>query len=233
MYTRVFVCVRIFIDQLIKHGIMEAPEVKPTDDELALQYIEAQDEKAKQALYQKTLDELDELSEDDSFSDDDHILDQLRAKRIAEMKQTAKLNVFGNMKLIRKPEFVAEVTEASKKHPVVCHLFCESKEECHLLNRAMTACAKKFPRVKFLYINSRECIDNYPDKACPTLLIYKGGEMVTKKMGLREFGGSKTNATTLEYALGKMDILTSDVDEETIREMMKMKVTVNSSSTTG
>lgn len=30
-------------DALIRHGIMAAPEVKPTDDELALKYIQSQE----------------------------------------------------------------------------------------------------------------------------------------------------------------------------------------------
>lgn len=53
-------------DALIKHGIMAAPEVKPTDDELQLEYQQKMAE--RDVLADKSLDELDEL-EDDFESD--------------------------------------------------------------------------------------------------------------------------------------------------------------------
>jgi hypothetical protein len=45
-------------DALIKHGIMAAPEVKPTDDELALKFIEQRQEENAQAAEAKSLAQL-------------------------------------------------------------------------------------------------------------------------------------------------------------------------------
>jgi hypothetical protein len=53
-------------DALIKHGIMAAPEVKDTDDEIQLKHIQKMSERDE--LADKNLDELDEL-EDDFESD--------------------------------------------------------------------------------------------------------------------------------------------------------------------
>ncbi len=59
-------------DALIKHGIMEAPEVVPTEDELALAYQEAM--AARDPLAGKSLEQLDELEDDV----DDQILNVYR-----------------------------------------------------------------------------------------------------------------------------------------------------------
>ena len=49
-------------DALIKHGIMEAPEVKETDDEIQLRMIQKMAD--RDVLADKSLDELDELEDD-------------------------------------------------------------------------------------------------------------------------------------------------------------------------
>ena len=49
-------------DALIKHGIMEAPEVKETDDEIQLRMIQKMAD--RDMLADKSLDELDELEDD-------------------------------------------------------------------------------------------------------------------------------------------------------------------------
>ncbi len=65
-------------DALIKHGIMEAPEVVPTEDELALAYQEEM--AARDPLAGKSLEQLDELEDDV----DDQILNVYRCVAAAE-----------------------------------------------------------------------------------------------------------------------------------------------------
>lgn len=47
------------------------------------------------------------------------------------------------------------------------------KPECQLLNQGMDVLAAKFKAVKFVKIVGSQCIPNFPDKNCPTLLIYR------------------------------------------------------------
>jgi hypothetical protein len=49
--------------------------------------------------------------------------------------------------------------------------------------------AKKFKATKFISIRSDDAIRNYPDKNLPTLLIYKGGDVIKQFIGLLSFGG--------------------------------------------
>lgn len=51
-------------DALIKHGIMAAPEVLPTDDELALKHIEKRQDENSAAAEAKSLAQLDREEDD-------------------------------------------------------------------------------------------------------------------------------------------------------------------------
>lgn len=40
--------------------------------------------------------------------------------------------------------------------------------------------AKRYPRTKFVSIVGNKCIENYPDRLQPTLILYRGGEVATQ-----------------------------------------------------
>ena len=64
--------------------------------------------------------------EDDVESE---ILARVRLQRAAEMKARANKEFFGDVLSISEPEFVKEVTEASKEFVCVLHLFVYGKDE--------------------------------------------------------------------------------------------------------
>jgi hypothetical protein len=55
---------------------------------------------------------------------------------------------------------------------------------CKLLLGYLKSLASIYPSTKFLSIVASRCVENYPDQACPTILIYKEGEMVKQIVGL-------------------------------------------------
>lgn len=55
----------------------------------------------------------------------------------------------------------------------------QSIEACARLNFALEALAPQFPHVRFCRLRSREAMAHYKDAGLPTLLVYKGGKMVT------------------------------------------------------
>lgn len=55
--------------------------------------------------------------------DDDRILEMYRAQRLAEMREQAVRNRFGDVNEITKEEWVREVTDASNSCHVVVHLY--------------------------------------------------------------------------------------------------------------
>jgi len=213
-------------DALIKHGIVNKPQKQITEDEvqlLAQEFCQKID-----PLEQKNMEELDEL-EDDIEEDE---MRKYRAKRIAELKAKASREKYGTViELNHKDDFVTEVTEASEEEGlfVVCHLYVFSKDECILLNRHLDNLAKRFPAVKFVKIKSTECIANYPDKRCPTLLIYHKGDIHRQIIGLSSFGGPKTTEQTLEWGLAGIGVLKTELEENPLtKSRMQIKRHVKS-----
>ena len=53
--------------------------------------------------------------------------------------------------------------------------------------------AKKFGDIKFCQMQANLCIEGYPDRNTPTVLIYKDGEIKRQLVTLKELNGVKTN----------------------------------------
>lgn len=109
-------------DIQIKYGNMEAPPKQLTEDEL-FDLIKEAAEMATEAeknekLENASLKDLKDMEDDE----DEDVLEQLRKKRIQQMKVEAELNKFGELKEISEPSYKSEVTEC-KGVMVVVHLF--------------------------------------------------------------------------------------------------------------
>lgn len=104
-------------DILRQHGVIPERPPSPTSQiEAALE--EAIQKQHDNRLEGLELDELDALEDDE----DEAFLEQYRLKRIAEIKSLASREQYGSVVKISKPEYVAEITEASKKDPKNPHL---------------------------------------------------------------------------------------------------------------
>jgi thioredoxin-like negative regulator of GroEL len=108
-----------------------------------------------------------------------------------EMQQIASKEKYGEVMQISKPDFVKEVTEASKECSVIVHLFQDSIPACKLMNRHLSELAQRYKAVKFLKIVADQCIPNYPDRNVPTLLVYVDGDIRANMIGAVLFGGMK------------------------------------------
>ncbi|XP_031282126.1 phosducin-like protein 3 [Pistacia vera] len=143
--------------------------------------------KDKSWVDQKTEEELEEL-EDDPDLDDDRFLEEYRKKRLAEMREAAKLSRFGSVMPISGSDFVREVSQAPPDVWVVVILYKEGFPECGLLMQCLEELARKYPATKFVKIISTDCIPNYPDCNLPTLLVYNNGAVKANYVGLHNFG---------------------------------------------
>lgn len=77
---------------------------------------------------------------------------------------------------ISRSDFLADVTEASKKHPVILYLYQTSNINCQVLAKWLTEqAAPANPAIKFVQMLSTRCIQNYPDANLPTVLLYRLG----------------------------------------------------------
>eukprot|EP01083_Nonionella_stella_P164519 544696_1 len=193
-------------DALIKHGIREAPKVEESDDVKQLKAIEAR--AARDPLAEKSLEELDEVEDEV----EDEFLLKYRRARLAQMEAAASKNIFGTLNQISEPEFKEEVTETSKKHWVICLLFLYSQPQSQLMARCLEEFASKFRDVKCVRFPAKECIHNYPDENCPTLIVYHEGDIVGHLKGIERFGGMKMTAEVLEFDMAALGMVKTSLE---------------------
>lgn len=140
---------------------------------------------AKQLQYESRLDDL-ELDELDDLEDDedDEIIQTYKARRMQEMQETAKRSVFGSIIPITKGEYTREVTEASEDHWIFVLLFKDYLPASKRLRPVMAEFAERYGSIKVCAIVSDQAIENYPDQAVPTILVYYKNNMKEQFVGL-------------------------------------------------
>ncbi|KAK3078730.1 hypothetical protein LTS18_006769, partial [Coniosporium uncinatum] len=147
----------------------------------------------------KDLDELAELEDEE----DEAFLEEYRKKRIAEMSTITNASVFNQVYPLQKPDYSRDVTEASKKAYVLVLLTSSSElnVESRVLIEHWRELAKKYGDVKFCQIKADMCIEGYPDKNTPTVLVYKDGDIQRQIVTLNQMKGPKTSTEDVEQLL--------------------------------
>ncbi|GJN91027.1 hypothetical protein Rhopal_004042-T1 [Rhodotorula paludigena] len=160
-----------------------------------------------------TLSELDlddlSLAKDDATSR--QALEEALEKRREREKETLGKRRFGRVYPIGKVDYKREVTEASNEElpgepegwgtGVVCVLFKDSIPESKKLMPLIHELASLYPSTKFVSIVADHCIENYPDKNVPTMLVYRKGQMMGQIVGLGSMGGMKATLRDVERIL--------------------------------
>ena len=147
----------------------------------------------------KDLDELDELEEDE----DEEFLEIYRQQRMKEMTALAQKSKYGTVYPISKPDYAREVTEASSEAPVFVNLTSGmgTNIESRVLTELWREAAKEFGEVKFCEIRGDQAIEGYPDKNCPTILVYKDGNIVKQYVTLAMLDSLKTSMKNIDNLL--------------------------------
>lgn len=95
---------------------------------------------------------------------------------------------------LQKPDYTRDVTEASSKY-YVCVLLTSSlgtNIESRLLIEFWRELAQKYGDIKFCEMRADLCIEGYPERNAPTILIYRNGDIVKQIITLREMKGVNT-----------------------------------------
>ncbi|KAF2654152.1 thioredoxin-like protein [Lophiostoma macrostomum CBS 122681] len=185
-------------DILRKHGVIPEKPPSPTPMiEEALQ--EARKLAHENRLEGKDLDELAELEDDE----DEEFLEQYRKKRLDELSTINTASVFNQVYPLQKPDYAKDVTEASQKAYVFVLLTSSqgTNVESRILIEIWRELAQRFGDVKFCQIRADLCIEGYPDKNTPTVLIYKDGDIKKQLVTLGELRGKQTKVADLEKVM--------------------------------
>ncbi|UNI13659.1 Proteolipid protein 2 [Purpureocillium takamizusanense] len=185
-------------DILRKHGVI--PEKPPSPTPMIEEAIlEGRRLAHENRLEGKDLDELDELED----LEDEDFLNQYKQKRMAELNSLQKKAIHGSVYPISKPDYQREVTEASKKGPVFVNLTASmgTNVESRALSELWRQAAREYGDIKFCEIRANQAIENYPDRNCPTILVYKNGDIVKQVVTLMTLGGVRTNMQQIDNLL--------------------------------
>eukprot|EP01057_Protomagalhaensia_wolfi_P005782 Protomagalhaensia_wolfi_Nauph_80__5781@NODE_711_length_2084_cov_23_603912_g532_i0_p2_GENE_NODE_711_length_2084_cov_23_603912_g532_i0NODE_711_length_2084_cov_23_603912_g532_i0_p2_ORF_typecomplete_len275_score49_99Phosducin/PF02114_16/7_7e42HyaE/PF07449_11/6_7e03HyaE/PF07449_11/0_18Thioredoxin/PF00085_20/0_21_NODE_711_length_2084_cov_23_603912_g532_i02071031 len=173
--------------------------------------VKSEDVSKKAQELIKTIDPLEErsLRELDELEDavDEDVLAKYRSRRLAEMKKKQARSKFSEVLEIAAPDYVEQVTEASKadggKQVVVCLLYKDSVPQAVALSQIIKELATRHRDVKFCQGVSDKVVPNYKDSALPALLIYRGGACERQIVGTTLFGGSRMSRDSVEWVLAK------------------------------
>jgi hypothetical protein len=115
---------------------------------------------------------------------------------MAELATTTAASVYNQVYHLQKPDYSRDVTEASKDAYVFVLLTSSqgTNTESRVLIEIWRELATRFGDVKFCQIRADLCIEGYPDKNTPTVLVYKDGDIKKQLVTLRELSGVRTNS---------------------------------------
>lgn len=181
-----------------KHGVI--PEKPPSPTPMIEEAIlEGRRLAHENRLVGKDLDELDELEDDE----DDEFLEKYRQQRMAEITKLQQKSLHGTVYPISKPEYQREVTDASQKGPVFVNLTASmgTNVESRKLTELWRQAAREYGDIKFCEIRASQAIENYPDRNCPTILVYHKGDIVKQIVTLMTIGGVRVNMRNIDDLL--------------------------------
>lgn len=105
-------------------------------------------------------------------------------------------SVYNQVFHLQKPDYAKDVTEASNKAyvPVLLTSSQGTNVESRILIDIWRELAQRFGDIKFCQIRADLCIEGYPERNTPTVLIYKDGDIKRQLVTLRELRGNRTTA---------------------------------------
>ncbi|PQE13540.1 hypothetical protein CJF32_00005437 [Rutstroemia sp. NJR-2017a WRK4] len=185
-------------DILRKHGVI--PEKPPSPTPIIEEAIlEARRLAHENRLEGKDLDELDELEDEE----DEAFLEQYRQQRVAELASLTKKAKHGAVYPLSKPDYQREVTDASQEGPVLVNLISGlgTNVESRVLTELWRRAAVEFGEVKFCEMRGDMAIEGYPDRNCPTILVYNKGDIVKQVVTLMTMGGVRVGMPEIDKLL--------------------------------
>jgi hypothetical protein len=123
-------------------------------------------------------------------------------KRLAELSTLQQTSLFNQVYPLQKVDYAREVTETSNSAFVLVNLTSQGGNvESRVLTELWRQLAAKFGDIKFCEIRADMCIEGYPERNTPTILVYKDTEIKRQVVTLRELNGPRTKVEDLERLL--------------------------------
>lgn len=128
------------------------------------------------------------------------------------MSNLEKKSVYGQVYGLQKPDYARDVTDESSKAFVLVNLTSSlgTNVESRVLTELWREAAVKFGDIKFCQIRADLCIEGYPERNTPTILVYKDGDIKKQVVTLAQLNGPRTNMRDIERLLLEVGAITEN-----------------------
>lgn len=153
---------------------------------------------------------------------EDNDLEQLRQKRLEDLKRSRKEQVenisvrgHGQYSEIAQDEFLPTVT-ASRQ--VICHFYHADFQRCKIIDMHLQIIARTHPETKFIYINAEKApffIERLNIRTLPTILFFRDGINFERVLGFEGISNKDSFPTSaLAKRLARSGMITPVSQEE-------------------
>ncbi|KAM9212782.1 phosducin [Dugong dugon] len=106
-------------------------------------------------------------------------------------------------------QFLETIEKEQKITTIVVHIYEDGIKGCDALNSSLTCLAVEYPMVKFCKIKASNtgAGDRFSSDVLPTLLVYKGGELISNFISVAEQFAEKFFAGDVESFLNEYGLL--------------------------
>ncbi|XP_005375147.1 PREDICTED: phosducin [Chinchilla lanigera] len=106
-------------------------------------------------------------------------------------------------------QFLETIEKEQKITTIVVHIYEDGIKGCDALNSSLTCLAAEYPMVKFCKIKASNtgAGDRFSLKVLPTLLVYKGGELISNFISVAEQFAEEFFAGDVESFLNEYGLL--------------------------
>ncbi len=139
--------------------------------------------------------------EDLGMLDDEDFMDAYRQRRRQEIAQRSQLPSFGKVRHLDAMGFLDRVEASNPKVCMVVHLCEDGLQACRAVDAGLESIAREHIHTDFVRLRKSDTPSGLPCSALPSLLVYRGGELVASVMGVAEKIGEKCSKEDLEWLL--------------------------------
>lgn len=120
-----------------------------------------------------------------------------------ELSTITNASIYNQVYHVQKPDYSRDVTDASQRAHIFVLLTSSTgtNTESRVAGEAWIQLAQKFGDVKFCQMRADLCIEGYPDKNTPTVLVYRDGDIKRQIVTLRDLNGPRTKVEDWEKVL--------------------------------
>ncbi|XP_031464340.1 phosducin [Phasianus colchicus] len=143
--------------------------------------------------------------------EDESCLQKYRKRCMQDMHQRLSFGPkYGYLcELQNGEQFLEAIEKERKTTTVIVHIYEDGIKGCDSLNNSLTCLAAEYTTVKFCKIkaSSTGAGDRFSDEVLPTLLVYKGGELLSNFISVSEQFNEEFFAVDVESFLNEYGLL--------------------------